>query len=182
MIEIQFLKKLVGVVLIVIGLVVFSIIALPWIILCFGGLSMPNLASPEITYGEFPFILEYEVNGERFVVKDSVFCEYVGTGWNEGQGKIRKWKHSLSSGNERISLVITDDGKEIYYDPGPAWYYMGDSDGASYSHSFPNASFIEKDGRFTVRGVIKEKELLDKYSIKLINWEFTQPLENNFIF
>ena len=50
---------------------------------------------PEIRYGEFPFRLEYEINGERFVIEDTVICEFDGIGWNEAQGKFRKWKDYL---------------------------------------------------------------------------------------
>jgi|AKZA01.1.fsa_nt_gi hypothetical protein len=30
----------------------------------------------EITYGEFPFRLEYEIDGERFVIEDIVIAEF----------------------------------------------------------------------------------------------------------
>jgi len=143
---------------------------------------LPSPPKPEITYGEFPFRLEYEIDGKRVVVEDTLICEYDGIGMNEGQGKYRKWKKHLASGNEKVILLKVDNTKEIYYDPGPGWYYMGDNETQNkYMHNFPDALFIEQKDKFVTRGTVYEKELLDMYNIKLIGWDYTQPIENNFI-
>lgn len=52
----------------------------------------PNPPEPQITYGEFLFKLECEINGDKKTVEDTVMREYDGIGWNEGSGKYRKWK------------------------------------------------------------------------------------------
>ena len=31
---------------------------------------------PQIETGEFPFVVEYEMNGENFVIEDTVVCEF----------------------------------------------------------------------------------------------------------
>ncbi|WRS28606.1 hypothetical protein U6B65_05615 [Oscillospiraceae bacterium MB08-C2-2] len=141
---------------------------------------MPDPPSPKITYGEFPFHLVYEIDGMQVIVEDSLICEYNGIGMDEGRGKFRQWKKYLASGNERISLLRVNDYKEIYYDPGPDWYYMGDVDETNYDHAFPNASYIEEDGQITRRGEISEKELVEQYNIKLLGWEPSPPIENIF--
>ncbi|MCC3381765.1 hypothetical protein ACFQ5D_02480 [Paenibacillus farraposensis] len=156
-------------------------IALPWLLIFIGIQLEPNPPQPEITYGKFPFRLEYEINGQRKVIQDTLICEYDGIGSNEGQGKYRKWKERLASGNEKITLLKVNNTKEIYYSPGSANYYMGDlGDSRKYEHFFPDALLIEKNGIGTSNGIILADELLDKYHIKLISWDYTPPIKNNF--
>ncbi|WP_339323097.1 hypothetical protein [Paenibacillus sp. FSL W8-0194] len=176
------------------ALVIFVIFSWPWLLLHNRIDSLPNPPQPSITYGEFPFRLEYELNGQRKVIQDTLICEFDGTGWDEGQGKYRKWKGYLASGKERLLLLEVDnpvalrsDGKvvkqEIYYSVGSARYYMGDmKEYEKYKQSFPDASYFEQyeDGS-TSSGVIQSDELLRKYNIKLISWDYTQPIKNNFV-
>nr|WP_276565010.1 hypothetical protein [Brevibacillus halotolerans] len=154
----------------------------PWVMIFLGSSLLPNPPRPEITYGEFPFRLEYEIKGKRSVIQDTLICEYDGIGINEGQGKYREWKKHLASGKQQILLLKIDDSKEIYYDPGPARYYMDDmNEGVTYIHGFPNAIYFEKYADGSTRdGIIPADELLTKYNIKLISWDYTQPIKNNF--
>ncbi|MFX3673177.1 MAG: hypothetical protein ACE3JQ_01845 [Paenisporosarcina sp.] len=156
-------------------------LAVPWLLIFIGIHLEPNPPRPEITYGEFPFRLEYEINGERKVIQDTLICEYDGIGANEGQGKYRKWKERLASGNKDITLLKVDETKEIYYPPGSSDYYMDDlGEYESSEHFFPDAAFIEKDGRFTHSGIISADQLLKEYNIKLISWDASQPIKNSF--
>lgn len=165
-------------------LLAFALIAYlawPWLLIFLGIYLEPNPPRPEITRGEFPFRLEYEINGERKVVQDTLICEFDGFGADEGRGKYRKWKRRLASGNERVTLLKVDDTKEVYYPPGSANYYMGDlENGKQYQHSFPNASIIEKRGGINSDGFLPADELLNKYHIKLISWDASQPIKNSF--
>lgn len=175
-------------------LAVIIFVSWPWILLIIGINSQPNPSQPTITYGQFPFRLEYELNGQRKIIQDTLICEFDGYGSDEGQGKHRKWKGYLASGKERLLLLEVDnpvslggDGKvvkqEIYYSEGSARFYMGDlKEYEGYRQSFPNASYFEQyeDGR-TSFGVIQADELLRKYNIKLISWDYTQPIKNTFI-
>ncbi len=168
-------------------------IAWPWILLFTGIQLGPTPPKPEITYGEFPFRLEYEINGERKVIQDTLICEFDGFDANEAYGKFRKWKERLASGKQNVLLLNTDGApglvfgnktveQVIYYDPGPAWYYMGDNErGGGYEHTYPNASFSEQyqDGS-GAKGIIQADELLKNYNIKLISWVSTPPIVNNF--
>ena len=159
---------------------IVAYLAWPWLLLFIGiqlGTTPPR---PEITYGEFPFRLEYEINGERQVIQDTLICEFDGFGADEGRGKYRKWKDRLASGNERITLLKVDNNKEIEFVPGSAEYYMGDSDNGRGDSSFPNAVYFEKDSNGTKSGGVEAKELLDKYHIKLISWNPSPPIKNNF--
>lgn len=174
-----FLSMIIAILLIV--LIIIAFFTLPWLGLYTGIQLLEDPPDPEITCGEFPFRLEYEINGEQMVIQDTLICEYDGIGSDEGRGKYRKWKKRLASGNERITLLKVDSTKEIHYTPGSANYYMGDIDNAKeYKHSFPDASIIESDGRITSYGRICADELLNKYNIKLISWDYTQPIKNKF--
>jgi hypothetical protein len=166
-----------------------SFFVIPWILIFAGIYISPSPPSPDITYAEFPFRLEYEINGQRKVVQDVLICEFVGIGMNEGTGKYREWKKRLASGSNKIQLLVNYDKpgyvfnnmetitQIIFYDPGPAWYYMGDGDG--YNHAFPDASFSEeyKDGG-GAEGFIRADELEKLYNIKLISWEISEPITN----
>ncbi|WP_336297943.1 hypothetical protein [Aneurinibacillus uraniidurans] len=77
-------------------------------------------------------------------------------------------------------MLKVNDTKEIYFVPGSAKYYMGDSDSRENDSDFPNASYIEKDGRITTDGSIYSDQLLKEYHIKLIGWHDSQPIKNNF--
>jgi hypothetical protein len=182
------------IVLIAIAAIIAYFVVVPWATIALGISLMPNPPKPEITYGEFPFRLVYEINGQQKVVQDTLICEYAGIGMNEGRGKYREWKERLASGNQKILLLNTNGAsgivfrkqktlkQEIYYDPGPAWYYMGDLErGNGYKHSFPNASFSEEyqDGSGPYGNILAD-ELLEKYKIKLISWDYTQPIKNSF--
>lgn len=169
------------VVLLIAVLIIIVFFTLQWFGIYTGIKLLPDPPSPEITYGEFPVRLEYEINGQRMVIQDTLICEYDGIGSDEGRGKYRKWKKRLASGNQRMTLLKVDNTKEIYYTPGSANYYMGDLDNAKdYKHSFPDAAIIENDGRITSDGIISSDELLSKYNIKLISWDYSQPITNNF--
>ncbi|MGG1123680.1 hypothetical protein ABHN05_02385 [Brevibacillus laterosporus] len=74
----------------------------PWVMIFLGSSLLSNPPRPEITYGEFPFRLKYEIKGKWSVIQDTLICEYDGIGSNEGQGKYREWKEHLASGKQQI--------------------------------------------------------------------------------
>ena len=90
-------------ILIVVSIIVIAIIAviliMTWLILMIGNCFSSNPNTPENTYSEFPICLEYEVNGQYTKAEDVLVCEFDGFGFNEGNGKFRKWKARLKSGN-----------------------------------------------------------------------------------
>ena len=52
---------------------------------------LTNLPKPEITYGEFPFEIVLEIDGQTKMFNNVYICEYDGIGSNEGIGKYRVW-------------------------------------------------------------------------------------------
>ncbi|MNF17707.1 hypothetical protein D3C80_2213760 [compost metagenome] len=49
-----------------------------------------------------------------------------------------------------------------------------------YQHGYPDALIIEKEDRITSNRLIRADQLLKEYNIKLISWEASQPIRNNF--
>ncbi|PZD97224.1 hypothetical protein DNH61_03810 [Paenibacillus sambharensis] len=141
----------------------------------------PEPPRPEITYGEFPITLVYELKGERKEIKDAVICEFDGFGANEATGKFREWKMKLESGQEEITLLRIDDSEQIYSPSGFCHYYMDDlSEGVSYDPASLKAALLVKRGGSVMTSRISEKELFDKYNIKLISSDFSQPITNSY--
>ena len=68
------IKKLTRVIvaLILVCIIGVLILASPWILIFIGGWLSPNPPAPEITYGEFPFRLEYRIEDEVYVVEDVI--------------------------------------------------------------------------------------------------------------
>lgn len=162
-------------------LVILSIITVPWILIYVGNLTEPDPPRPVVTYAEFPFRLEYEINGRKRVIQDTLICEYKGVGTDEGRGKFRKWEQRLASGNEQITLLKVGNNKEIYYPTGGPSYYMDDlAEYETFNQAFPNAAFIEADGRSTTSGIVNADDLLKLYNIKLISWDIAKPITNSF--
>ena len=193
------MKKKMSVILItsiVIAMIVITILAsvtvLPWALIYAGIMLSPNPSQPEIKYGEFPFRLEYKINGQHKVIEDTIICEYNGIEMNEGRGKYRVWKSRLASGNENITLLKVDDRTLFIYPEDNADYLMGDSY-FEYMHNkeFRDPIFIYKDGNEKESDPIKhiqnfdyklalEKKLQNEYHIEIISWDCAKPIVNKF--
>ena len=153
----------------------------------------PNPPSPEITYGEFPFSLTYEIDGEIKTVEDILICEFDGFEMSNSGSKYRKWNSSFRSGIEEIILLDLSDKNEInefghtmlnlYFYWGTPEYYMGDT--KHYKcRSAQDFEWVDFQYR-TVDGIVggsgyKANEAYEKYKIKLIDWKIAEPIENKF--
>ena len=158
-----------------------------------GGTYFTRTPAPTITYGEFPFRLTYEVDGEIKVVEDTVICEFDGFKVVGESGKYRQWKERLKSGNVEITLLdIRESGEineigqtmlELYFFYGTAAYYMGDMDNpyARDAQTFEWVDYIYQnaEGKIGYSGY-KADEAYEKYKIRLISWDASPPIENTF--
>ncbi len=159
----------------------------------FGGLNfLISVPKPEITYGEFPFKLTYELNGEIKTIEDIVICEFDGFEVIGEAGKYRKWKTSLKSGNERVTLLdlrplkeVNEFGQrmlEMFFSYGSGEYYMGDEQ--RYSLKPEIRDYIEyeyKNADGTTGGSSYKADVAyEKYKIRLISWDTAPPIQNNF--
>ncbi len=149
---------------------------------------MPKPPEPEIKYGEFPFCITYEVNGEIRTKEDVVICEYDGIENRGTAGKYRKWKARLKSGEKRVTLLQGEKNNVLYeitIGYGQPEYYMGDynQDKAYYENSMQDDRYIgliqwDKDAQ---KGcVITKEQALKDYCIKILDMEFAEPINNSF--
>ena len=163
---------------IILLILVAAYYTLPWMAINLVVMFGPKPPIPEIKYGEFPFRLVYEIDGEQKIVEDVIVCEYDGIGMNEGSGKYIKWKSYLKSNRkEEIVLLSLGIGKKIIYPAGNPRYYMGDlGENRAYNPLFPNAIMTRLNGA----GLIDSNELQEMYNIKLISLEESPPIENTF--
>lgn len=173
---------------VIIALIIAAVIIVSVGIWFLSGGFLPSPAEPEITYGEFPFKLEYEINGKTKVVEDTLICEYDGFAINAARGKYRHWKSYLASGNERITLIKNGD-TEIFFTPNinnskAGAFYMGDNEICGRINKvFPNAWQMQPayyDNRILTHYVIFAEDMWEKYKIKLISWEIKPPIQNYF--
>lgn len=163
----------------------------------------PRPPKPEIMYGEFPFKLEYEIQGERIVLEDTIIIEYDGISWNAGYGNHNVWASRLASGNDLLIELFRNDSELLHfhsYAISSGGYLMGEeANNAAYadpSATAPGARCIDlegvdlmkdgrirsyvKDGRLPTGRTVRTEELLNSYGIVFIKWEFAPPIENNF--
>lgn len=174
------------------GLVHLYVIV-PWTVPWVGDIIIPNPPKPEVTYGEFPFRLIYELDGETKVIRDTVICEFDGFERHGEAGKYRKWKYHLKSGDKHVTLLNVAELKiedrwgnqilELYFHPGNAEYYMDDdverkkifgeiSNMVSYTYQ-------ANDGSIGF-SAFPSDEVENKYKIRLITWEPSPPIKNTF--
>lgn len=149
---------------------------------------MPEPPKPSIIYGEFPFRFVYEVDGETKVYEDVIICEYAGVESRGTAGKYRKWNSKLKSGNKRATLLKvteSDISYEIYDSYVGPEYFMGDFRQSRKAYdSIINddryLGFIEwKNGEQKGYSITKE-EAFEKYKIRVIAREFSEPIKNSF--
>ena len=147
-----------------------------------GNLIIPNPEKPEITYGEFPFQLVYELDGEVQVIEDTVICNFKGFELRGTSGKYRKWESRLKSGNERITLLKADQNTELYFNYGSPEFYMNDPIAAGYEFRYREYIPCIKLENGVKRGdtIMKTEEAWEKYKLKIIHWEYTPPIKNEF--
>ncbi|QHI73490.1 immunoglobulin-like domain-containing protein [Aminipila terrae] len=187
------LKKIITVIALIalsILLGILSLTVLPWATLFIGLQLAPAPPTPKITHGEFPFHLVYEIDGKQYTIDDTIICDYVGTGNDEAHGKYIKWDELLAAGNKITSFNYnTDDnqygielfdgfikgqgGTSIVCDIGNPQYYLGYKKYIDYS---PGRVSISSP---LATGVISEDELWEKYSIKIIEEKFSDPMIGN---
>lgn len=183
------MKKVFIVLGIAIGIIILVLIS--WFFFAVTGafsIFMSNPPRPEITYGEFPISIIYEVDGETKVIDDVVICEFDGFESRGTAGKYRKWKSRLKSGNESLAFFPVEQNViiEVGIFRGFPNYYMGDYSERSkedYEKSMADEQFMEyvewKNGVKTGRSFSKE-EVWEKYKLKILDVQYSQPIHNSF--
>lgn len=182
-------KILIATSIVIVVLLLYVVITF---IAAFGGFNfMLHVPKPEITYGEFPCVLTYEVDGETKIIEDIIVCEFDGFEVVGEAGKYRKWKTYLKSGSEDMTLLdlkpLNEKNEfghtmlEFFFSYGNGEYYMGDTQHRSIPQisNYIEYKYRTEDGRIGGSAYSNE-EALEKYKIRLISWEVAPPIENEF--
>ena len=147
----------------------------------------PRPPRPAITRSEFDFRLEYELDGERIVVEDTIIALFDGFSADSGSmAWFRTWRLHLASDRRAQHLLLREleDGRRIYYGLGAAGYYMGESGSRELGIWTPfNAPIlVETSGSPTGShsSVGGPEGLYNDFGIRLISWEHDPPIENSF--
>ena len=177
-------KKMSTTTAILLGIAAYCSLMLLGGLLLFVGMHLGTASSisdpprPEITYGEFPFRVEYEVYGELVVMEDTIVCEFDGFNRPWDGSKTRKWKASFASGRKTLfkqsAAAIVDGVNQIYFALGAADYYMGEQNYNLSLHVYQLRS--NRSGGLK----ISPDELFNTYNIRVISYEFSPPIVNSF--
>ena len=182
----------------IIGVLVFVLYALFYLSVISGAFLVftyfaPNPPKPEITYGEFPFILTYEIDGEIKTIEDTLICEYDGIEWIADGSKERRWKYGFKSGIEEIILLDFSDREEIhelgykilylYFFCGSPEYYMGEEEGFRRHPADLDTvhyRYLNNEGEIggSAYGI---DETYEKYKVRIIDWKIADQIANRFM-
>ncbi len=182
---------------------IFSVVISLLLVFCLAGCEERFDPAPQIKEGEFPFVVEYEMNGERYLIEDALVCTFDGYGINNfaifGYPTPRSWSMKLKkTGKEHFNITLIDfeDNTEsllvknrinnwsslrIYL--GSGGYYMGDTD---RDKDNPKIEYVEEytiipNWLSEIDSTMLSNEELEKYfGIKIIRFEFSEPIENKF--
>ena len=155
---------------------------------------------PQIRQAEFPYTLTYEIDGEEKTAEGTIQCEFDGYEQPTSAGWYRKWKVSLTNGDnvsEDDSAPITlldlrgkgvydDLGNEVtklYFFGGNGHYYMGDDlehlDRAAQNFDEICYAYKTGDGKIGHSAYPADKAY-ELFGIRLTGWEAAEPVENTF--
>lgn len=144
-----------------------------------------NIAKkPVITEGEFPFSITYELDGETITIDDVYKVRYER---NDGYADTKTRVYVGKIGNREegdTSYTIKDYGQMkgylclyTYFHPE---YMMGDSQEYSYFDEDPFAPeiyYYDAEGQS-----YGDEETLAAHKVKLVSFEYPEPIENSFVF
>ncbi len=154
---------------------------------------------PQITEGEFPFVVEYEIDGERYIIEDTVVCSFDGYDHSAWFAKPRTWNEHLKSRDEDKRIILHEENNYSVLTPGrlnersrvvlnygSGEYYMGDKTNSRsmiYAKPFFYYSERYKTDEKTEHNTgekLSEKDLEKYFGIKVIRFEFSKPIKNKF--
>lgn len=170
-----------------------AVIILAYIFYGISGGYEPAPSRPEIDHGEFPFRLEYEINGEEKIVEDTLIVNSLGYR-NTGAGKVRNWVCTFLSGATDIVLLNVEvpvktwreekvTNQIVYYPYGGGAYYMeGPHEYSAEDENYFQRALVYSEYEDGAKDydICYADELYEDFKIKIISWEIAEPISNTF--
>jgi len=180
---------------IIAGLMTFAVIIL---LLPFCGCRSCTVYDPVVKRGEFPFVIEYEKDGQHYLIEDTLVYEF--DKYDSSLHSHILWKKSTknANGSDHHVFVVLDEGTpslikmgrhvkkaRVEIDMSNPHYYMGDPAHKDWQPRFKyveryassaDGSDIDTDTRY-----LNRLQLRLMYGIKIIRIEYSDPIENNYI-
>ena len=182
----------------VIGSLIAGVIAVIVVVILFFRLFPPAPPTPEVTYGEFPFRLEYEIDGVRFIIEDTLVTRYTRSGAQVMiDPAFRIWETSYldgswvyeEKGRRRGSTRLKEtDDVIIRFHSGHGSYFMDDwtygwfgarSERNAFRYWRQGISFDFYDNdieNFFLTIDQNVADVLYEYGIILIDWWYAPPM------
>lgn len=168
---------------ILIPVLIVAYLSLPWGMMFVFQYLPPYGEMPKIMKGEFPFEITYELYGEEITVSDSLVCVIDGIDSNPMVGKEILWTSYLKSNKKRRGVFIDEsDGIQLFCSLGEPAYYMGDTEEIQENYIPEPRVYYTKtkeDGKET--DIFPSEEYIySEYGIKIVDWELSSPIKNEF--
>jgi len=176
--------------------IVCILFSLPFIyLLIVAVVNWQDFLFPVIRYGEFPFHIEYKLNGEIFSIKDTVIAEFRGHTRSTKGLPIRSWRGTMQSGESPrrdifhdtdVPSVLTEGqhnmGIWIWISTGWPDHFMGDSNRTFRDHPriVLSEQFSWMRGSVITSTEITAEQLQEYFDITIVTWEFSEPIQNRF--
>lgn len=136
---------------------------------------------PNITEGEFPFTITYEMDGERFVIKDVYKAEYEGNG-GYADTLHRKYDGTIIGLGEQSTIYTFKQENNTRIELNTffyADYMMGDTEYDYFDEEPFEPRFYYYDAN---EQEYHDEETLAAHGVKMISFEYPEPIKNSFSF
>ena len=170
-----------------------KVVFLIMIVSCVPTLFSGCVKEPVVTEGEFPIYLEYEMNGERYVIEDVVVCNFKKidttsirpSRWYSASLKYKS-KRTIISFEENTESKLTkgriNEESSVLLCIGDGGYYLGDPDEKDRGPYIGYHEVYKTEPKVTHNRITKltNEQLEEIFGIKIIKFEFSEPIENTF--
>ena len=140
-----------------------------------------EVPKPKVKEGRFYFSVTYEVNGEEQTVSGVYVCKFV-KATASLNGWWREWNTYIEGGEleEEFEVLTNEDGRitlDFCFD---AFYFMSDPFYDAPEPPKPEFTIYYNETKRAETGIYWtcNTETLEGYGVKIISYEYDQPIEN----
>lgn len=156
-------------------LFLFAVITMSFLSGC-----VAKMPIPEVQEGRFDFSVTYEVNGEEKTYTGVYVCKFDGI-YITCVGRGLEWEGYIENEEEIDIPIQTNKDGVVYLNLGffPE-YFMGDPDAEYYNVPAPSLYMTYNGDDPDFFEIIGEDEVIAGYGVKIISYEYAEPIENTF--